>query len=65
MKKIFLLGSVNQLGERLSNMIQTNGYSIKQIQELESLQGIADVNSLVLCAGTIKVDSEGNYYIEL
>ena len=67
MKKIVVIGSKKSLGDRLSHRMNTQGYSIKHTQDVGKLGRILKAVSpdFVLCAGTIGIDADGNYYLEL
>ena len=67
MKKIVILGAKTSLGDRLSHRINKRGYHIKHTQDIGKLEGMLKATSpdFVLCAGTIRIDSDGNYYLEL
>ena len=66
MKRIVLLGSDKNLEKKLINKINRKGYSVKQINNMEKLNNLLNRLSpdFVLCSGTIKIDSEGIYYLE-
>ena len=67
MKRIVLLGKDKNFGQRLKAKIKKKGYSVKQIENLEKLNNLLKTVSpeYVVCSGKIKIDSEGNYYLEL
>ncbi len=66
MKRIVLLGSDKNFGQRLKARINKKGYSVKQIENLEKLNSLLKTDSpeFVVCSGKIKIDPEGNYYLE-
>ena len=66
MKRIVLLGSYKNLERKLINKINRKGYSVKQINNMGKLNNLLNKLSpeFVLCSDTIKIDSEGNYYLE-
>jgi len=66
MKKILLLGHEKDLGDGLSQRINRRGYSIQQTMNLNKALRVLKFSSpdFVLCTGKIKIDSDGNYYLE-
>lgn len=66
MKRIVLLGSDEKLGRKLTNTISTKGFSVKKTNNISKLGQLLKRlrPEYLLCSGTIKVDSEGNYYLE-
>lgn len=67
MKKVLLLGQKNDLGERLTRRMNCRGYSIKATDDLTKLKRILKTGSpdFVLCTGKIRINNEGQYYLEL
>jgi len=66
MKKILLIGHEKDLGDKLSRRFYRKGYSIQQTLNLNKALRVLKFNTpdFVLCTGKIKMDSDGNYYLE-
>ena len=67
MKKVLIVGSEEAVGYALTNRMHNHGFKVERIRSLLKADRILKNSSpdFVMCAGTIGLDTEGSYYIEI
>ncbi len=67
MKKIVLLGSQPQENLVLQYVTNPSKFKVKKMKDLQNAQKLIDKTNpdFVLCTGTIKMNSEGKYFLEI